>query len=211
MQRSQRNEHPHSLNHSEEIPNIWSSSDSGGGSFDHQGEYFPSTISEASTEEDYDFGFGLYRTRCNCSSALFGELDKYILEGGGSPIILSGPGPMPETHMESCSYADSSSVELSLNSSCQENMQAQTAKKSLEKQMPKCHGGGMRKMSFQADASDSVDKSSSSSSDNPDILQLGISLETEPLQLFDKSQPGTPEVTIEADTMLTFHSTFVSF
>ncbi|RJE22453.1 hypothetical protein PHISCL_05230 [Aspergillus sclerotialis] len=187
MQRNQRNQHSHSLNHNEAIPNIWSSSDSAEGSFDQQGEYFPSTISEASTEEDYDFGFGLYRTRCNCSSALFGELDKYIFKG--PPITLSGPGRMPEMHMGSCSFADLSPVERPPNSSCQENIQALTAKKSSEKQKSKCHGA-VRRVSFQADASNSVDKSSSSSSDNADIPQLGVNLSMESHQLSNKSQPA---------------------
>lgn len=207
--RNQRSQHSHGLNHNEAIPNIWSSSDSAEGSFEQQGEYFPSTISEASTEEDYDFGFGLYRTRCNCSSALFGELDKYTFKG--PPITLSGPGPMPEMHMGSCSFADLSSVERPLNSLCQENIQVLTAKKSPNKQKSRGHGGGVRRVSFQADASESVDKSSSSSSDNADIPQLGISLSMEPLQLFNKSQSGTPKVTILTVITLIFHSSFIPF
>ncbi|KAL4927689.1 uncharacterized protein BDV17DRAFT_266251 [Aspergillus undulatus] len=45
---------------------LWSSSDSAEGSSDPRERFFSSTVSEASTEEDYEFGTGLYRTGCNC-------------------------------------------------------------------------------------------------------------------------------------------------
>ncbi|KAL4794725.1 hypothetical protein BDV19DRAFT_182801 [Aspergillus venezuelensis] len=47
------------------INGMWSSSDSAEGSSDPRERFFSSTVSEASTEEDYDFGTGLYRTGCN--------------------------------------------------------------------------------------------------------------------------------------------------
>ncbi|KAL2872509.1 uncharacterized protein BJX67DRAFT_11441 [Aspergillus lucknowensis] len=48
------------------INGAWpSSSDSAEGSSDRHDNRFSSTVSEASTEEDYDFGTNLYRTDCN--------------------------------------------------------------------------------------------------------------------------------------------------
>ncbi|KAL4880745.1 hypothetical protein BJY04DRAFT_70369 [Aspergillus karnatakaensis] len=44
---------------------LWLSSDSAEGSSDPNERLFSSTVSEASTEEDYDFGTDLYRTGCN--------------------------------------------------------------------------------------------------------------------------------------------------
>ncbi|KAH2768749.1 hypothetical protein KXV66_004893 [Aspergillus fumigatus] len=48
-----------------DIPSIWSSRDSREGSSDH----FPSSVSDASTEDDHEFGTGLYRTVRNQSSS----------------------------------------------------------------------------------------------------------------------------------------------
>ncbi|KAF4167476.1 hypothetical protein CNMCM6936_004931 [Aspergillus lentulus] len=48
-----------------DIPSIWSSRDSTEGSSDH----FPSSVSDASTEDDHEFGTGLYRTARNHSSS----------------------------------------------------------------------------------------------------------------------------------------------
>ncbi|EAW18565.1 uncharacterized protein NFIA_085180 [Aspergillus fischeri NRRL 181] len=48
-----------------DIPSIWSSRDSTEGSSDH----FPSSVSDASTEDDREFGTGLYRTARNHSSS----------------------------------------------------------------------------------------------------------------------------------------------
>ncbi|KAL2856655.1 hypothetical protein BJY01DRAFT_171291 [Aspergillus pseudoustus] len=47
------------------INGVWPSSDSAEGSSDQHERSFSSTVSEASTEEDYDFGTHLYRTGCN--------------------------------------------------------------------------------------------------------------------------------------------------
>ncbi|KAJ0421713.1 hypothetical protein BJY00DRAFT_103461 [Aspergillus carlsbadensis] len=44
---------------------VWPSSDSAEASTDEHERRFSSTVSEASTEEDYDFGTHLYRTGCN--------------------------------------------------------------------------------------------------------------------------------------------------
>ncbi|GIJ98736.1 hypothetical protein Aspvir_000856 [Aspergillus viridinutans] len=48
-----------------DIPSIWSSRDSTEDSSDH----FPSSVSDASTEDDHEFGTGLYRTTRNHSSS----------------------------------------------------------------------------------------------------------------------------------------------
>ncbi|GFG23425.1 hypothetical protein IFM61606_03306 [Aspergillus udagawae] len=48
-----------------DIPSIWSSRDSTEDSSDH----FPSSVSDASTEDDHEFGTGLYRTGRNHSSS----------------------------------------------------------------------------------------------------------------------------------------------
>ncbi|PKX98789.1 uncharacterized protein P174DRAFT_467876 [Aspergillus novofumigatus IBT 16806] len=48
-----------------DIPSIWSSRDSTEGSSDR----FPSSVSDASTEDDHEFGTGLYRTARNHSSS----------------------------------------------------------------------------------------------------------------------------------------------
>ncbi|KAL3467078.1 hypothetical protein BJX64DRAFT_189816 [Aspergillus heterothallicus] len=47
------------------INGVWPSSDSTECSSDQHERFFSSTVSEASTEEDYDFGTHLYRTGCN--------------------------------------------------------------------------------------------------------------------------------------------------
>ncbi|KAL4943200.1 hypothetical protein BDV06DRAFT_221445 [Aspergillus oleicola] len=69
---------------------LWSSSDSAEGSSDPRERFFSSTVSEASTEEDYDFGTGLYRTGCNSPRPK---------NGGGKDIsTLTSPsnlGPLP--------------------------------------------------------------------------------------------------------------------
>ena len=53
--------------HRRDIPRSWLSSGSNGSS-DAEDTSFPSTISEASTENEHGFGTDLYRTRCNGSS-----------------------------------------------------------------------------------------------------------------------------------------------
>jgi hypothetical protein len=50
------------------INGVWHSSDSAEASSDRHERRFSSTVSEASTEEDYDFGTHLYRTGCNYPS-----------------------------------------------------------------------------------------------------------------------------------------------
>ena len=63
-------------NHRRDIPRSWLSFGSNGSS-DAEDTFFPSTISEASTENEHEFGTDLYRTRCNGSSTW----DFKIVEG----------------------------------------------------------------------------------------------------------------------------------
>ncbi|KAE8158361.1 hypothetical protein BDV40DRAFT_307874 [Aspergillus tamarii] len=64
-------------NRTANIPRAWPPSDATEGSSDQQDDAsFPSTISEASTEEDSDFGTHLHRTECNDASSLSNNADK---------------------------------------------------------------------------------------------------------------------------------------
>ena len=45
---------------------------------------FPSSVSDASTEEDYEFGSRLHRTSCNYSSSSRGDIEKYMMSMGAS-------------------------------------------------------------------------------------------------------------------------------
>ncbi|KAL2815293.1 hypothetical protein BJX63DRAFT_163174 [Aspergillus granulosus] len=47
------------------VNGVWPLSNSAEGSSDQDERFFSSIVSEASTDEDYDFGTHLYRTRCN--------------------------------------------------------------------------------------------------------------------------------------------------
>ncbi|KAE8149233.1 hypothetical protein BDV25DRAFT_141000 [Aspergillus avenaceus] len=62
-------------NRSSRKPRPWPLLDPTG---DHHDGSFPSTVSEASTEEDSDFGTHLHRTECNDSSSLSHDLDKCL-------------------------------------------------------------------------------------------------------------------------------------
>ncbi|KAL5343871.1 hypothetical protein BJX70DRAFT_351957 [Aspergillus crustosus] len=71
------------------INGLWASSDSAEGSSDPNERVFSSTVSEASTEEDYDFGTDLYRTGCN-----------YPGKKSKTGKALSVPPPIPASSME---------------------------------------------------------------------------------------------------------------
>lgn len=184
----QRNQPSRSLHHRGNIPSIWSSSDSAGDSFDVHDDYFPSTISEASTEEDYNFGFGLYRTRCNCSSDLLGGSDG--CRPRGPAITLAGPGRLPELHTRPYSSADTTSDERVLNSLDHGNASTHQTKDSSETRKGRWFDDFLSRLSSRAEVSSSVSKSSSSSG-NSNAPQIGASTSMEPLQLFNNSPTGS--------------------
>ncbi|XRM48625.1 hypothetical protein ABZX51_011536 [Aspergillus tubingensis] len=62
--------------HNDDIPSLWSSTDSAKGSSDQQGTLYSSTVSEASTEEDVEFGTDLQRISCNYPPD--GNMDRYL-------------------------------------------------------------------------------------------------------------------------------------
>lgn len=63
------------------IPGAWMSPGSNGSSLDHRDGPFPSAPSEASTENEREFGVDLYRTRCNGSSTgQYGHINRYLQE-----------------------------------------------------------------------------------------------------------------------------------
>lgn len=179
-----RNSLPRNLHHRGNIPSIWSSSDSGEGSFDTHDDDYPSTISEASTEEDFGFGFGLYRTRCNCSSALLGDPEGYLLKG--PPITLAGPGQLPEIQTGGYSSAESRLDDPMLNTSDSGNTSAQAAKESIERRKARWFDDFVSRLSSRGDVSSSVSKSSSSSYDNSDIPRLDVNMRMKSLQISDK-------------------------
>lgn len=70
------------------IPGLWMSTDSRASSIDRPNSSFPSTISEASTDDEFEFGTDLYRTRPNGSSAWNLEIvNKYLSEVGSSHAL----------------------------------------------------------------------------------------------------------------------------
>ncbi|KAL4784361.1 hypothetical protein BJX76DRAFT_327494 [Aspergillus varians] len=74
---------------------LWSSSNSAEGSINPHERLFSSTVSEASTEEDYEFGTDLYRTGCNHpDSKTKGSRDKRIDVSCPSYIQPSHPAPL---------------------------------------------------------------------------------------------------------------------
>lgn len=82
--------------HRRDIPSSWLSSDSNGSS-DPEDTSFPSTISEASTENEHGFGTDLYRTRCNGSSTWdFKIVEDFLHESEArsahTPIHVFPPG-----------------------------------------------------------------------------------------------------------------------
>lgn len=160
------------------IPSIWSSSED---SSEMQDDEFPSTVSEASTEEDIDFGTGLYRTPCNCSSALIGEPERYLLRAHRSSVTLAGPGCLSHLDIECCSsYNDSSET---LNSSVGDvDLEPQESSRGASSQLPR---DILSKTSSFGCTSTSTSSDSSSSPDN--APRLGASQSTEPLQVFHQS------------------------
>lgn len=82
--------------HRRDIPGSWMSFGSNGSS-DPEDTSFPSTISEASTENEHGFGTDLYRTRCNGSSTWDFKTVEDFLHGtearsAHTPIHVVPPG-----------------------------------------------------------------------------------------------------------------------
>ncbi|OOO07088.1 hypothetical protein OAory_01092910 [Aspergillus oryzae] len=78
------------------IPRAWPSSNATEGSSDQQDDAsFPSTISEASTEEDSDFGTHLHRTECNDASSLSCDVDK-CLDNWPFSVTITDLNPFQE-------------------------------------------------------------------------------------------------------------------
>lgn len=172
---------------------VWSPSDSSEGSSDQQEDDFPSTISEASTEEDFDFGTGLYRTPCNCSSALVGEPGSYLLSSRRSSITLAGPGLLPELDFE-CSGSSGSSSEQTRSSSGEgitlECQMATTLSRESTSRFPR-DDSRVAESSSNGDTSSSASDSSSGSSGESNNPQIGASSSAEPLQAVHQSHTGT--------------------
>ncbi|GKZ16542.1 hypothetical protein AbraIFM66951_000225 [Aspergillus brasiliensis] len=72
--------------HNDDIPSLWSSTDSAKDSSDQQGTLYSSTVSEASTEEDVEFGTDLQRISCNYPPEPEGNMDRY-LRGLPGPFV----------------------------------------------------------------------------------------------------------------------------
>ena len=173
MQRN--NQQQDSAARGSDIPCIWSSSDSSEGAFSRQ-EYFPSTISEASTECDGEFGTGIYRTKCNCSSALVNEPGRYMLcSSRGSP---SRHGCLPEVDEDS-----SPGTSADDQNAMSPRLSADTCK-----QHGTQWGSGFDSVPSASESSNSPPSSNSSS--NSIAPRLGVSLSTEPLRMFDRSRTG---------------------
>lgn len=73
---------------------LWSSSDCAEASSSRHTRFFSSTVSEASTEEDYDFGTDLYRTGCNTHPGNTRERSKDISISSPPNIPYSNPAPL---------------------------------------------------------------------------------------------------------------------
>ncbi|KAB8256458.1 hypothetical protein BDV32DRAFT_141196 [Aspergillus pseudonomiae] len=85
-----------STNRTAHVPRAWPSSDATEGSSDQQDDAsFPSTISEASTEEDSDFGTHLHRTECNDASSLSCDVDK-CLDNWPFSVTITDLNPFQE-------------------------------------------------------------------------------------------------------------------
>ncbi|OGM41065.1 hypothetical protein ABOM_010227 [Aspergillus bombycis] len=83
-------------NRTANIPRAWPSSDATEGSSDQRDDAsFPSTISEASTEEDSDFGTHLHRTECNDASSLSCDVDK-CLDNWPFSVTITDLNPFQE-------------------------------------------------------------------------------------------------------------------
>lgn len=177
------------------IPGVWSSSDSGEGSLET--EEFPSNVSEASTEEDFGFGTSLYRTLCNCSSALMGDPERYLLRGRSS-ITLIGLGRLPRLESES---ENSSSAPRTVDSSEDDDLDHQLARKLSMRNASKNHGHIAREASQRvSDSSGSGSRSGSGSgSSRPSISnipRIGVNLQLEPLRLFGASREGNQPLSV---------------
>ncbi|ODM16615.1 hypothetical protein SI65_08122 [Aspergillus cristatus] len=71
-----------------DLPGLWMSTDSRGSSINRPDGSFPSTISEASTDDEFEFGTDLYRTRPNGSSKWNLEIvNRYLNEVGSSHAL----------------------------------------------------------------------------------------------------------------------------
>ncbi|RMJ22547.1 hypothetical protein PHISP_06594 [Aspergillus sp. HF37] len=177
-----------------DIPNVWSS-DSGkstSSSSDGPEDDFPSSISEASTEEDFDFGTGLYRTLCNCSSALVGEPGSYLLSGRRPSITLAGPGCCPERDT-GCLSSSGSCSEQTLDSSDEDiALDRHVQKESPESRaMLSRDGGRVSKVSTHSGTSSSVPDTSFISSCDLNTPQIGANQSAEPLQGAQQSRTGS--------------------
>lgn len=73
---------------------LWSSSDSAEASSSRHTRFFSSTVSEASTEEDHDFGTDLYRTGCNTYPGHTRERNKDVSISSPSYIPSYNPAPL---------------------------------------------------------------------------------------------------------------------
>ncbi|KAE8353670.1 hypothetical protein BDV28DRAFT_101803 [Aspergillus coremiiformis] len=83
-------------NRTANVPRSWPLSDTTEGSSDQQDDSsFPSTVSEASTEEDSDFGTHLHRTECNDSSSLSCDADK-CLDNWPFSVTITDLNPFQE-------------------------------------------------------------------------------------------------------------------
>ncbi|PYH61426.1 uncharacterized protein BO96DRAFT_383618 [Aspergillus niger CBS 101883] len=80
---------PIPASHSDDIPSLWSSTDSKGSS-DQQGTLYSSTVSEASTEEDVEFGTDLQRISCNYPPEADGNMDRYLRSLPGQLVWEDG-------------------------------------------------------------------------------------------------------------------------
>jgi len=71
-----------------DLPGLWMSTDSRRSSINRPDSSFPSTISEASTDDEFEFGTDLYRTRPNGSSTWNLEIvNRYLNEVGSSHAL----------------------------------------------------------------------------------------------------------------------------
>ncbi|KKK16129.1 hypothetical protein AOCH_006594, partial [Aspergillus ochraceoroseus] len=87
----------HNSSRNEDTQDPWSSSDSAGGFSSGHDELFSSTVSEASTEEDYEFGIDLFRAGCHCPSGYEDEAERSPKFPSSIPYPHPGPLPSPNT------------------------------------------------------------------------------------------------------------------
>ncbi|OJJ31123.1 hypothetical protein ASPWEDRAFT_682039 [Aspergillus wentii DTO 134E9] len=167
-----------------DIPSIWSSSDWGGALFDQPENRPSSTVSEASTEEDFDFGFDLERTKCNCYS-----LERYLLDPPSS-ITLTDTAFPPELNMETYGPSSLVSEENTLNNLRQENTaDLEKSEESPQKQATEQHDGLIDRTALYNETPNFIASTSPSQSPRrSSIPQItGIQFAMEPLQMFDRT------------------------